>query len=605
MQASQAWRKKRGNHTWVEVWDQTWHFTGACEPSKKGLNQTWFLADVAHAEQGSRRYGVWAATWKRDGPLFPMAWSRERGSTGGVEVTTRYIAKKAKSAFRLLVRVFDAPGPAGERQRVGASVRIVRVEDGRTLKGKSRDETADRNDILAFGIEEPRGSWRIYAERGSQRGARTWRRADSTPAKASEGREESETVDLVLSPDDRMPVEASKPVLDYAALAFVELAAGREPKAAPAELSDLLRTPAGDAKLRRLVAQAFREAPIHDALAKNFAKSRVQSGEHTSPYTIEEVGEKPRGGWPLIIAMHGGGGTAQRVNDSQWRHMQRYYRKHPEAGGYLYVALRAPNNRWNGFYDSYVYPLVERLIRQLVVCADVDPDRVSLIGYSHGGYGAFAIASKIPHRFASAHASAAAPTDGLSSARTLSQLPFTFMIGARDKAYGRADRCTAFAKRLQELQAKTQTLWPCAMQWQPRHGHGGLPDRDHALRLLPHRRGHVPREIDWEMTGNDVDRHYWLTCAKPIAGSGLRARLDANVLRLQTTGATDRKPANCIVGLDARRFDFSRVLVVDYEGRRKEHRVAPRLDKLVSATYLIGDARLAPACEVTLALNAP
>jgi transglutaminase-like putative cysteine protease len=24
------WSDKRGNHTWVEVWDKTWHFTGAC-----------------------------------------------------------------------------------------------------------------------------------------------------------------------------------------------------------------------------------------------------------------------------------------------------------------------------------------------------------------------------------------------------------------------------------------------------------------------------------------------------------------------------------------------------------------------------------------------
>ena len=36
--------------------------------------------------------------------------------------------------------------------------------------------------------------------------------------------------------------------------------------------------------------------------------------------------------------------------------MQIYYRDHPEAGGYLYVALRAPNDAWNGFYDVYVYP---------------------------------------------------------------------------------------------------------------------------------------------------------------------------------------------------------------------------------------------------------
>ena len=32
------------------------------------------------------------------------------------------------------------------------------------------------------------------------------------------------------------------------------------------------------------------------------------------------------------------------------------YRDHSEAGGYLYLALRAPDDTWNGFYTDYVYP---------------------------------------------------------------------------------------------------------------------------------------------------------------------------------------------------------------------------------------------------------
>jgi len=41
--------------------------------------------------------------------------------------------------------------------------------------------------------------------------------------------------------------------------------------------------------------------------------------------------------------MHGGGNAGKQVNDSQWRQMGMYYKDHPEAGGYLYLALRAPN----------------------------------------------------------------------------------------------------------------------------------------------------------------------------------------------------------------------------------------------------------------------
>ena len=78
--------------------------------------------------------------------------------------------------------------------------------------------------------------------------------------------------------------------------------------------------------------------------------------------------------------------------------------------GYLYVALRAPNDTWNGFYDDYVYPLVVNLINQMLLYAEADPDKIFIMGYSHGGYGAFAIGPKMPDRFAAIHASAAAPT---------------------------------------------------------------------------------------------------------------------------------------------------------------------------------------------------
>ena len=67
-------------------------------------------------------------------------------------------------------------------------------------------------------------------------------------------------------------------------------------------------------------------------------------------------------------------------------------------------------------------------------------------GASHGGYGAFVIGPKMPDRFAAVHASAAAPTDGETRSENLRDLRFTVMVGDRDTAYGRADRCRAFIK---------------------------------------------------------------------------------------------------------------------------------------------------------------
>ena len=45
------WANKRGNHTWVEIWDKDWHFTGACEPDPNGLDRGWFVGDAAQAKK--------------------------------------------------------------------------------------------------------------------------------------------------------------------------------------------------------------------------------------------------------------------------------------------------------------------------------------------------------------------------------------------------------------------------------------------------------------------------------------------------------------------------------------------------------------------------
>ena len=124
--------------------------------------------------------------------------------------------------------------------------------------------------------------------------------------------------------------------------------------------------------MRGVAWDEYRAAPIHSELKADFDAHQVRFEKYMSPFTVKTVGTRPTNGWALFIAMHGGGGAPKEVNDSQWKHMQIYYKDHPEAGGYLYVALRAPNDTWNGFYDSYVYPLVANLIQQFALFADVD-----------------------------------------------------------------------------------------------------------------------------------------------------------------------------------------------------------------------------------------
>lgn len=362
-----------------------------------------------------------------------------------------------------------------------------------------------------------------------------------------------------------------------------------------------LKTKKGDARLRKLVWQSLK---AHDQklLQADHTANRVRAGGNESPFTVKQVGSKPVGGWPLVIAMHGGGGVAKKVNDSQWRHMQVYYKDHPEAGGYLYCALRAPTDDWNGFYTDYFYPVIEKLIRQFVVCSEVDPDRVIAIGYSHGGYGAFAVGPKMPDRFAAVHASAAAPTAGQSVADGLHSLKFSFMVGGEDTAHGRRERCEQFEAQLKALKRVHPDRYPTKFTLVEGNGHGGLPDRDLLAELLDHRR-RGPSQLNWRTTDSVIKDHYWLRVEDPKPGCQISAVGDGDG-QIQVSS-----PVAVELLLDARRVDMTRALRVIHAllprpgksvTKARNHQPAPSLRTLCQTMQDRGDPNLAATWILSL-----
>jgi len=346
---------------------------------------------------------------------------------------------------------------------------------------------------------------------------------------------------------------------------------------------------ANEAAVRAAAWKAYLEAPLHSAMKADFDKRQVQFKTHLSPYTLKKVGKRPEGGWPLFIAMHGGGGVPKRINDSQWRHMQIYYRDQASVTGYQYLALRAPNDTWNGFYADYVYPLIENLVRQFLLFGDVNPDKVFIMGYSHGGYGAFSIGPKIPYRFAAIHSSAAAPTDGQSSAKTLRNTIFTFMIGEKDNAYGRLKRCKGFNEKILKLRGERKDIYPVKMEYKAGYGHGGLPDRDKIRSMYPAVRDPAPAELTWEMTDGVVKDFFWLSSPEAYKGRELNATCAENKLVITTRDIKDFS-----VLLDERLVDFSKPVTIELNGRKLSgKKLKPSLKTLVETLSHRGDIRLA------------
>ena len=567
------WYNNRGNHTWVEIWDGRWHFTGAAEHDAKGLDRGWFAGDAAKATKDDPEHAIYASSFRKTKVHFPLVWDRSSREVFAENVTDRYTNAKttANDRVRVQIRIRDA----GTKKRVALPVIVdqceVRCE---VCRGVSKGETADLNDILHFDLLPERDY--VVRVASVQKTFRT------TKAK-----------ELLVDVEVPVPLtkEQTQQIENDARAFFKAPAEKRKDWRFDEKLDRLLLD--NEEGVREAVWRAYREAGINAEAKKDFDANQVRYQQRLSPYVVRKVGRMPAGGWPLVIAMHGGGGAPKAVNDSQWKHMQIYYRDHPGDAGYLYLALRAPNDVWNGFYDEYVPPLVINLIRNFTEFGDVDPDKVFIMGYSHGGYGAFYIGPKIPDRFAAIHASASAPTDGTISAKTLRNTPFTFMIGEKDTAYGRAERCQKFNAIIEKLQKDNPGDYPLKMEWIAGAGHGGLPDRDKLKELLTHRREPMPRHLTWDLTDKVIDRFYWLSVAKPASGQSIDAKLIGNKATITTT-----KVDEFTLELDARLVRYDQPLTITLNGKASEATLRPSLRVLCESLVERGDPRLAHTCKV-------
>jgi len=102
-----VWYDNSGNHTWVEIWDGKWFFTGADEFDEKGLNRAWFIDSASKADPTQPIHGIYATSWSKQNGSFPLIWSPKDRSVGGVNVTQTYTALADKPATSFGVRFFE------------------------------------------------------------------------------------------------------------------------------------------------------------------------------------------------------------------------------------------------------------------------------------------------------------------------------------------------------------------------------------------------------------------------------------------------------------------------------------------------------------------
>jgi hypothetical protein len=220
------------------------------------------------------------------------------------------------------------------------------------------------------------------------------------------------------------------------------------------------------------------------------------------------------------------------------------------------------------------------------------------MGYSHGGYGAFAIGPKEPDLFAAIHVSAAAPTDGETTGRTLRHTPFTLMVGEKDTAFGRIERDLKFRDAMAQLRGDRTDIYPVTVKIIPGHGHSGLPDRGMIEHMDGAVRNPVPRDLTWLMTDRVITDFFWLHTDAPGKKEEIDASCADNYVNVTTTNVVSGS-----VLLDSRLVDFSKPITLNLNGSVSVHRLQPGLLTLCQTLLRRGDPELAFCAELPLTIS--
>ena len=480
------WWNHSGNHTWVEIWDDGWHFTGADEYDEHGLNRGWFTGHAARADASDPRHAIYATSWKRDSGHFPMVWAPGCRAVGGIDVTASYAADAPPDTSTIGVRFF-----AGEQREVKRGA--LTTEAGFVLSTfTTHAGTTDLNDTPRVPVT-PGKSYRLRFEIDGQ--------AHETKSfvASEEGPDihDIRRADLTPAPD----------FSDESAPLTRELA-------------------------RRAVQFTYESltAEQRDERATELREKSITHDGHTMRWLEKTFGESPPGGRSLWISMHGGGGAPTEVNDRQWQNQIRLYE--PEEG--IYLAPRAPTDTWNLWHQDHIDALFARLIESMVALRGVDPDRIYLMGYSAGGDGVWQLAPRMADRFAAAAMMAGHPNDA--SLHGLRNLPFAIFMGADDSAYNRNTVAAAKSEKLAALHQADPQGYTHLTRIYPDTGHWMNGKDAEALPwMAKFTRNPWPNKIVWHQGNVLHHRFYWLRLPDGTAENGTKitATIEDRTIHLQ------------------------------------------------------------------------
>jgi len=257
-----------------------------------------------------------------------------------------------------------------------------------------------------------------------------------------------------------------------------------------------------------LLARAYLSR-LRSERAQEMDEKVLRIGDLSMPFFVATYGEAPADGRSMFLSMHGGGGAPARVNDQQWENQKRLYE--PAEG--VYVAPRAPTNTWNLWHQDHIDDFFQRLIQNMVLFHQVNPDKVYLMGYSAGGDGVYQLAPRMADFFAAASMMAGHPNE--TSPLGLRNLPFALYMGGKDAAYKRNEIAADWEKKLQALRSSDPEGYLHRVRIFPEFGHWMQKKDAEALPWMSqYRRQKYPSKVVWKQDDVMHERFYWLHAPK-------------------------------------------------------------------------------------------
>ena len=211
------------------------------------------------------------------------------------------------------------------------------------------------------------------------------------------------------------------------------------------------------------------------------------------PYYFIKKGERPDGGYPLFLYMHGSGDKVR-----EWETGYRICNSFEDAPS-LYFVPQIPN----GYGELYRWAIQskqwawEKLLRLAFVEKDIDANRIYFFGISEGGYGSQRLASFYADYLAGAGPMAGGEPLKNAPMENLANIAFSLRTGEKDYGFARNYMTYNAAMTIDSLRKVHPEHYNYFIELVPGMGHGIDYDKTTPW-LCKFRRNAHPTYFYWE-----------------------------------------------------------------------------------------------------------